>query len=148
MSSNIEDVAYHERISAVRSRLGFSQADMAIKVGLPLRSYQNYERGEREAPIVLVRALYELFDVSPVWLLTGQGVMLETKGQNERLDTGLLQQVIEAVENFAVSLPQPLSIDHKSRLIALLYEKSLLLSEVSGEKLSPTKLQSILKLVA
>lgn len=148
MSSKNEHNLCHERISTARSHLGFSQAEMAAQVGLPLRSYQNYERGERETPVVLVRALYQLFRISPIWLLTGQGTMLAPLEQSPRPDTALLQQVIEAVEKFSSDLPQQLSIDHKSRLIALLYEKSLLLSEVAGEKLSPTKLESILKLVA
>lgn len=148
MSSTCGNGNLYERLVAVRGHLHLSQSEMAEKIGISLRAYQNYERGEREAPVILVRAFYERFNVSPIWLLTGQGNMLEGNGSNERLDTGLLQQVIEAVENFSANLPRSISIDHKSQLIALLYEKSRLLSEVTGEKLNPTKLQSILKLVA
>ncbi len=148
MSSNIEDISCHARISDVRSHLGLSQADLAARLGLPLRSYQNYERGEREAPTSLVRGLYELFRVSPIWLLTGQGAMQDTSGHEKEIDSNLLGQVIEAVETFSSDLPKLLRIDHKARLITLLYEKARLLAEVSGSDLDNEQIKQILKLVA
>tara|TARA_R110001592_G_scaffold91274_1_gene267350 strand:- start:3415 stop:3861 length:447 start_codon:yes stop_codon:yes gene_type:complete len=148
MSSKFEDVAYHERICFTRTHLGLSQAEMAGQVGIPLRTYQNYERGEREASLTLVRALHDIFNVSPLWLLCNKGEMFVVTEPYQRFDNMLLQQVVEAVEKFTTGLPQSISTDHKARLITLLYEKSLILSEVAGERLSPIKLEKILKLVA
>lgn len=138
----------YERLVAIRSHFDLSQTEMSEKAGVSLRAYRNYEYGEREATIPLVQSLYETLDISPIWLMTGQGSMLEEAGKGRKLDNHLLQQVIEAVENFASDLPNSLSVDHKSRLIVLLYEKARLLSEVTGEKLNPSKLENILKLVA
>ena len=60
----------------------------------------------------------------------------------------LLDRVVAAVEQFESGLKKPLSVEHKSRLIGLLYEKSQLLTAVAGEALSPAKMRSLLKLVA
>ena len=67
---------YHDRVKIVRAYFALSQTEMAKRVGISLRAYQNYERGEREIPIGLIHALYEAFRVDPVWLLTGLGSMI------------------------------------------------------------------------
>lgn len=148
MSSTIERFEYHERVLTIRNYFSLSQNEMAEKIDLSLRAYQNYERGEREIPVALVRALYEEFKVDPVWLLTGSGSMIVAEGQRNRLDQELLYRVVDAVEKFEAGLEKALSVEHKSRLIGLLYEKSQLLSEVVGEKMSPSKVRDLLKLVA
>ncbi len=148
LSSMSELFPYHERVGRVRAHFALSQTAIAERLGLSLRAYQNYERGEREIPVALVHALYEQFRVDPVWLLTGAGSMMVAEDQRKRLDQPLLDRVVEAVEKFEADLKRPLSIEHKSRLIGLLYEKSQLLSEVAGEKLSNAKMRTLLKLVA
>ena len=132
----------------MRAHFALSQTALAQRLGISLRAYQNYERGEREVPVALVHALYEQFRVDPVWLLTGAGSMMLAEDQHKRLDQTLLDRVVEAVEKFEADLKKPLSVEHKSRLIGLLYEKSQLLNEVTGAKLSPAKLRTLLKLVA
>ncbi|MHB8551123.1 MAG: helix-turn-helix domain-containing protein [Acidiferrobacterales bacterium] len=148
MSSMTEPFSYHERVGKVRAHFALSQTAIAERLGLSLRGYQNYERGEREIPVALVHALYEQFRVDPVWLLTGEGTMMLAEDLRKRLDQPLLDRVVEAVEQFEAGLKKPLSVEHKSRLIGLLYEKSQLLSEVAGETLSKAKLRTLLKLVA
>lgn len=148
MSSTIENYQYNERVGKVREHFSLSQTEMAQRVDISLRAYQNYERGEREIPVALVRALYTEFRIDPVWLLTGLGQMILAEDQRKLLDQELLDRVVEAVENFETDLEKALSVEHKSRLIGLLYEKSQLLSEVAGEKLSQTKVRNLLKLVA
>ena len=148
LSSMHETFPYHERVGLVRAHFALSQTAMAQRVGISLRAYQNYERGEREVPVALVHALYEQFRVDPVWLLTGAGSMMLAEDQRKRLDQTLLDRVVEAVEKFEAGLKKPLSVEHKSRLIGLLYEKSQLLAEVAVKQLSPAKMRSLLKLVA
>lgn len=148
MSSINENFPYHARVGAVRAHFSLSQTAMAERVGISLRAYQNYERGEREVPVVLVHALYETFRVDPVWLLTGVGPMILVEDRGSGLDQVLLDRVVGAVEKFETDLRKALSVEHKSRLIGLLYEKSQLLTEVAGEKLSPAKMRTLLKLVA
>ena len=143
-----ETFPYHARVGRVRAYVGLSQTVMAQRVGLSLRAYQNYERGEREIPVALVQALYAEFKIDPVWLLTGKGPMILETERAQHLDQALLDQVVAAVERFEADLKKPLSVEHKSRLIGLLYEKSQLLNEVTGQKLSPAKMRSLLKLVA
>ncbi len=141
-----ESFPYHERVGAVRAHFALSQTTMAQRLGISLRAHQNYERGEREVPVVLVHALYETFRVDPVWLLTGSGSMMLAEDQRKRLDQALLDRVVEAVAKFETHLKKALSVEHKSRLIGLLYEESQLLTEVAGKKLSPAKMRSLLKL--
>ncbi|MFL9996301.1 helix-turn-helix transcriptional regulator, partial [Paraburkholderia sediminicola] len=59
MSSGESHADYHQRIAQVRQHFELSQAKMAERLGLSLRGYANYERGERAIPIDLVRALYD-----------------------------------------------------------------------------------------
>ncbi|MHB8453700.1 MAG: helix-turn-helix domain-containing protein [Acidiferrobacterales bacterium] len=143
-----EAFPYHARVGKVRAHFALSQTVMAERLGISLRAYQNYERGEREVPVVLVHALYETFRVDPVWLLTGEGSMMLAEDQRKRLDQELLDRVVGAVEKFEADIKKSLSVENKSRLIGLLYEKSQLLTEVAGKKLSPAKMRSLLKLVA
>lgn len=148
MSSTNENFIYHDRVGMVRTHFALSQTEMSKRVGISLRAYQNYERGEREIPVGLVRALFEEFKVDPVWLLTGLGSMIQPENQGKHLDQALLDQVVEAVDNFETGLNIKLTLEHKSRLIGLLYAKSQLISEVAGEQMTPTKIHNLLKLVA
>ena len=95
-----------------------------------------------------MQALYQAFQIDPVWLLTGEGSMIVAAEARKCLDQPLLDRVVAAVEQFESGLKKRLSVQHKSRLIGLLYEKSQLLTEVAGEALSPAKMRSLLKLVA
>lgn len=72
---SIEDTKCSKRIFDVRKQLRLSQSAIATALNIPLRSYQNYERGEREAPITLIRSLYEKFNICPLWIITGIGNM-------------------------------------------------------------------------
>jgi len=65
--------AFAERLKRHRVDLGLSQADLAKKCLVPLRSYQNYERAERTAPITFVIAVCTHAPISAEWLLLGNG---------------------------------------------------------------------------
>jgi transcriptional regulator with XRE-family HTH domain len=69
------------RLATLREKFGLSQRDFAAKLGVSLRAYQNYERGEREIPAGLIRALYEVFRVQPIWLLLGGDDPLRDRGE-------------------------------------------------------------------
>ena len=70
------EVGQAER-SAIGARLAHirasaSQRDHAAALGIPLRTYQNYERGEREPDLrVLLALLHAGWNAN--WLLTGEG---------------------------------------------------------------------------
>lgn len=78
MVSSGKRIKYHVRVKQVRDHFALSQTAIAQRVGMSLRAYQNYERGEREVPVALIHALYSEFKVDPVWLLTGTGPMIFT----------------------------------------------------------------------
>jgi transcriptional regulator with XRE-family HTH domain len=71
VSSSDDNAAFGRRLTAVRATTGLSQSAFADALGLSLRAYANYERGEREAPVALFRALFERFGIDPIWLLSG-----------------------------------------------------------------------------
>lgn len=81
IASTNENVTIGRRLATLRQKLGFSQRDFAEKLEVSLRAYQNYERGEREIPAGLIRALYEVFRVQPVWLLLGGDDPLRDRGE-------------------------------------------------------------------
>jgi len=61
------------RLQAVRATTGLSQGEFAASLGLSLRAYANYERGEREMAVAVFRALFEVHGIDPAWLLVGPG---------------------------------------------------------------------------
>lgn len=144
MSNVSETFHYHDRVAAVRAHFSLTQTKMAKRVGIVLRAYQNYERGEREMPVALVRALYAEFSVDPVWLLTGAGSMILVRGQTIHLDQERLDRVVDVVGKFEAGLEKALPVRNKSRLMGLLYEESALLSAVAGVDISPVKVHKLL----
>lgn len=97
ISTPPENVALGERLVAVRATTGLSQAAFAESLGLSLRAYANYERGEREMPVALFRALYEVYGVDPVWLLDGPGEH-PLKAATRTMDFGLADNIIQWVD--------------------------------------------------
>lgn len=62
------------RLKSIRKFKGLSQTSFAKQLGIPLRSYQYYETGERPIPSRVLQRLSEM-GVSIHWLLTGNGEM-------------------------------------------------------------------------
>ena len=57
------------RLAEVRARTRLNQATFAHTLGVSSRAYINWERGEREAPVAVLRALYEVYGINPLWML-------------------------------------------------------------------------------
>jgi transcriptional regulator with XRE-family HTH domain len=49
-----------------------SQRDFAKEIGIPFRSYQRYESGERMPPIELIAKIAEIAEVPIDWVATGK----------------------------------------------------------------------------
>ncbi|AOV18835.1 hypothetical protein BJI67_16485 (plasmid) [Acidihalobacter aeolianus] len=98
--SNIDNnLVTGRRLWAIRVSSGLTQADFADVLGQSLRAYANYERGEREMPTALFRALCDSFQIDPLWLLKGFGedpVLVSTRV----LDLDLLETVIRFIEEW------------------------------------------------
>ena len=58
------------RLKALRGNI--SQRDMAKKIGIPFRSYQYYEYGDREPPTDVLIKILKVFRVTTDWILTGK----------------------------------------------------------------------------
>lgn len=73
MSSTNEesDAVIGQRIQSVRTQQGMSQADFAEALGISVRAYQNYERGERPVSKQLLCALKSTFGTSSDYILSG-----------------------------------------------------------------------------
>ena len=108
---------------------GANQRDHAAALGIPLRTYQTFERGEREPDLRILLALADK-GWSVHWLLTGQGperlADLVAMGggpagsqplKSETL-TIALQLASEALEEKGLTLPTP----KRAELVVALYE--------------------------
>lgn len=75
----------HERMKFARLELGETQKHIAELAGINLRTYINYEQGERETPVSVV-VVYSSLGVNPNWLLTGEGAMFQNTEQTAASD--------------------------------------------------------------
>lgn len=56
-------------LKELRKKKGVSQEDAAKALGITLRTYQNYEYGQREPNIRMILKLSDYFDVTTDYLL-------------------------------------------------------------------------------
>ena len=59
-----ELMTFPEHLLKLRLSRGFSQAEAAEKAGIALRTYQYYERGQREPVLSTLIALADFYDLS------------------------------------------------------------------------------------
>ncbi|MFP3562956.1 helix-turn-helix domain-containing protein [Paraburkholderia sp. SIMBA_030] len=143
MSSTSDHADYRQRLAQVREHLDLSQEKMARQLGLSLRAYANYERGERAVPLELLRALYKQFSVDPVWLMTSEGNMILDRDVRYRLDQKTLDGVLVVVERIEQRLEAPLDAKKKARLIGLLYEQCQLLGASAEHILKDSRISRL-----
>lgn len=70
-----------DRLKHLRKRVGKSQEEMGVSLGLATKTYQRYERGERELPAAVVDRAWDEFGVNPDWLWDGRGEMFSRRRQ-------------------------------------------------------------------
>ena len=121
LSSTKQDAVIGRRLSSIREAFALTQIDIADRLGVTSRAYANYERGEREMPLAVLRALYERFGVDPVWIMTGPGVEPVMAG-HRRIDADLLESVIALVEEGLRKSHRTLKPEKMAKLIRLAYE--------------------------
>ena len=73
------------RIAALRRKEGWSQAQLAQKLGISPSAVGMYEQGRREPPAQLLVALAREFQVTTDYLLTGQPTAADTVDQQRLL---------------------------------------------------------------
>jgi transcriptional regulator with XRE-family HTH domain len=129
LSNNDDNLVMGRRLMAIRVASGLTQADFADKLGLSLRAYANYERGERKMPTALFKALCETFRIDPLWQLTGTGEDPVRIGQRV-LDLDLMEGVIRLIEEWLAKHRRTLKPDKKARVIRLAYEHCVAKGEI------------------
>lgn len=61
------------RLRAVRDSLSLTQGEMASRLGVPYRTYQNYEQGKTAPKVASLVALSASSGISLDWLILGRG---------------------------------------------------------------------------
>lgn len=123
ISSPPQNEALGLRLAAVRSTTGLSQGDFADTLGISPRAYANYERGEREMPVALFRALYEVHGIDPLWLLVGPGDRPLTAAART-IDVELLDRIIQRVDRHLLAARKKIKPDLRMRLLKAAYALS------------------------
>jgi transcriptional regulator with XRE-family HTH domain len=65
-----------KRFIIARKHLRLTQADLATSLGFKQSYISNIEKGRNEVTSNIVIAMYRLYNISPEWLITGQGSMI------------------------------------------------------------------------
>lgn len=60
---------FNKRLRKVRMELGYTQQNMADKLGISLNAYQKYEQAERCPSLDCIVVIADIFDVSLDYLL-------------------------------------------------------------------------------
>lgn len=119
IASERQNLAFGERLARVRAGQGLNQTDFAESLGLSMRAYANYERGEREAPLAVLRALYDVYGIDPVWMIGGY----EQHPVTAKLpvDVGLLVEIAYELDRRLGAARRRLKPSVRKRLIEVAY---------------------------
>lgn len=132
VSTEDDNQAVGRRLLAVREQAKLSQAAFAEALGLSHRAYAGYERGEREAPAAVHRALCERFDIDPVWVLSGPE-STPRKMRARSIDFHLVEMVTEHLDRRLASIGRKLSREARINVLEALYQIRVDHGSVSDE---------------
>ena len=131
LSSEEANRAIGKRLAAIRATTGLVQGAFAEQLEVSPRAYQNYERGDREIPAVLLSALYDVLKIDPLWVLNGPGY--EPIRADFRPDPALVEDVVLTVDRWLKRRGKTLASTKKAQLIRLLYEHFLSTGEIDAK---------------
>lgn len=106
--------AVRARLKEVRSELGLSQAAFAQRLGMPFRSYQAIESGERGLSVEAVDALFEHCEINPIWLLRGTG---PKRGDANAIAVSVLRGLLDRWNRYPVTLTTEEKVDDFARVL-------------------------------
>ena len=66
-----------QRIAALRSKFGWSQAELARRLNISPSAVGMYEQGRREPPVDIIISLSRVLGVTMDYLLTGRAICLD-----------------------------------------------------------------------
>ena len=123
-TSPLDKILIGRRLAAVRAKVGLSQEAFAEALGLSKRAYIHYERGEREPPAGLFKAIYDLYGIDYLWLLSGTDPEPQQAGA-ENVDFKLIVRIVDELERQLAVLGREMKPEHKARVIRALYQLGL-----------------------
>lgn len=124
IATHEQNLRFGRRLAAVRASAGLSQTAFAQTLGLSLRAYANYERGEREAPVALFRAVFEQYGIDPIWLLSGSGDVPQMAAARV-MDLDFVDRMSQAVNDRLAAAGKRLKQEQRRSILEALYEMSL-----------------------
>jgi transcriptional regulator with XRE-family HTH domain len=74
--------------------LKLTQSEFAKKLGVPMRTYQDWEYGESSIKEASLKLIESTFNVNPTWLREGHGEMLAVPDPDDVSDFKLMESVI------------------------------------------------------
>ncbi len=105
-----------KRLAMIRENSGLKQIPFAEALEVSQGGYNTYERGQREIPVRVLRALYTKFNVNPVWMMTGEG------SPYNRDTVDLYHDVTNQVDAFIVRENCQVEPDKRLKLIRFLID--------------------------
>lgn len=107
----------NNRIRELRKELGLNQTDFGKRIGIKQTTVAGYETGAKNPMDAVITSICREFNVSEVWLRTGEGGMFSKINADDRysLNLGKLskeqnQLVRNAVNYLAESEPEKLNV--------------------------------------
>jgi len=124
IASTNGDVLIGQRLAQIRKNKSMNQNDFSKTLGVSLRGYQNYERGERAISKELICALISTYEIDTKWLLTGEGNMYhQTDTQENQPSDSLIQTTQSKEEEVVLELFRMLPPDEKKRIKGVIEER-------------------------
>ena len=123
-----------DRLSLVRGHTKKSQTEFSEKLGVSLRTYQSYEKENKDFPSSVAIKINAEYGVNLHWLFTGEGAMLD-----QDLDKAIEAAVIET-RNFCYQNDVVLDPEKEARVICHVVQRIL-----EGGEMSEKSKQSIFR---
>jgi transcriptional regulator with XRE-family HTH domain len=101
-----EATEFGKRLTALRKAAGLSQVEVALKLGIPQRTFSYYEREAQHLPSNLVQPLADLLGAQVFELLGVEAQMGSKRGPKSKLERLIekAQQLPRSKQDFIVKL--------------------------------------------
>lgn len=100
-----------KRFVQVRKFLRLTQSELALSMGFKQSYISNIEKGRNEVTSNIVIALHKLYNISPDWLITGNGEMISSvtttideNGEPRPFPSSMLKETTDAQRNDHLTL--------------------------------------------
>jgi transcriptional regulator with XRE-family HTH domain len=133
----------HQRLTSIREELNLSKKEFHNRLDMSSSAYSRYEKpideGGRQFNSKFLIKLYEQFDISPLWILTGNGNKFVS--DQDTLSQYLIEQINHAV-TFSPEVDKVLKKHILSQIFNDIYVKEKKLSSKLIKALFPNNRQS------